>query len=102
MISPHYPDLPGFKATDTSAQAAIAVATKATVLRDECMVLLAAVDLTADECAERLCKSVLSVRPRFAELKAMGLIFDSGVRRHNLSGHAAIVWTTKKTTPTEK
>lgn len=37
--------------------------------------------LTPDEIAERIGKSVLSVRPRISELKRAGLIKDSGARR---------------------
>lgn len=37
--------------------------------------------LTADEIAERLGVSILSVRPRITELKRGGLILDTGIRR---------------------
>jgi hypothetical protein len=39
--------------------------------------------------------SVLSIRPRVAELAAMGEIIDSGARRRNDSGKFAIVWRKK-------
>ena len=42
--------------------------------------------LTADEIAERLGVSFLSVRPRVSELKRAGFIQDSGKRRKARSG----------------
>jgi hypothetical protein len=33
-----------------------------------------------------------SVQPRLSELKAKGLVVDSGVRRRNSTGKNAIVW----------
>lgn len=95
MISLIYPDAPGAKLAGTSTDAATAVAQDAQRLRDECLSLLRTRDLTADECAEILKQSVLSVRPRFSELKAKRQIFDSGVRRKNKSGHSATVWSSK-------
>ncbi len=47
---------------------------------------------TADEIAEALRRSILTVRPRVSELNKAGLIRDSGSRRPNASGHEAIVW----------
>jgi hypothetical protein len=51
--------------------------------------------LTTDECAGILKLSVLSIRPRFTELKRMGRIFDTGNRRRNESGKSAAVWSVK-------
>lgn len=42
--------------------------------------------LTPDEAADRLKVSVLSVRPRFTELKKQGLIRKNGQYRKNASG----------------
>ena len=95
MIS-NYPEAPGSKVAGPSREAAEAVASDAKRLRDECYALLRTENMTADECAERLNRSVLSVRPRFSELKAMGLIFATGGRRKNASGHSATLWTTLK------
>jgi hypothetical protein len=47
--------------------------------------------MTADECAHRLGMNILSVRPRFTELKALGLIHDTGLRRRNWSTRMAKV-----------
>lgn len=47
---------------------------------------------TADEIADALKRSILTVRPRVSELNKAALIRDSGERRRNASGHGAIVW----------
>jgi hypothetical protein len=48
---------------------------------------------TADEVAAKLGESVLSVRPRITELfRKSRTIFDSGKRRHNISGSSARVF----------
>lgn len=70
----------------------------AQLLRERCLNLLQAADYTADEIAMMLRKSILSIRPRVSELNQRQLIWDSGKRRKNESGHAAIVWTTKEQT----
>lgn len=49
--------------------------------------------MTADECADRLRLSVLSIRPRCTELKRDRLLFDSGTSRPNRSGKSAAVLT---------
>ncbi len=87
-----YPESPGASAPDTSRAAARQSSGHARIIREQCLVLLQARDLTADECAEALQKSILSVRPRIAEMHAKRLIFDTGTRRKNASGHSAIVW----------
>lgn len=88
-----YPAVPGWKARDTSRAAA--EATPAQLLRGKVLAEFKRYGgcwLTADEVAERLGLSVLSVRPRVCELSALGSIYDSGERRKNASGRSAIVW----------
>jgi predicted transcriptional regulator len=82
---------------DTSA-AARPTHEDAELLREQCLNLLQANDYTADEIADMLRKSILSVRPRVSELNSRGLIWDSGRRRKNQSGNSAIVWTTREQT----
>ena len=48
--------------------------------------------MTADEVAELLGESVLSVRPRVSELKAQGRVEATTKRRCNVSGKTAVVW----------
>jgi hypothetical protein len=90
-----YPHTPGHRSVDTSIAAAADIAPKQPRL--QAMVLSAvrlAGDrgLTTDECAVMLNISVLSARPRFSELRVLGKIVDSGLRRLNCSGRHAVVW----------
>lgn len=90
-----YPKTPGHRKTKTSKAAAEAVKPRAPTLRDEVLALLTKLDMhgaTADECAKLMHRSVLSVRPRVAELNRLGKIYDSGNTRANDSGVKAIVW----------
>jgi predicted ArsR family transcriptional regulator len=48
--------------------------------------------LTADEIAAHLGESVLSIRPRVSELRKLGMIEKTKVRRRNASGMSATVW----------
>ena len=86
-----YPEAPGWKEPTTSREAAEAVDAKA------CRALVRQAlreygDMSADECASRIQLSILSVRPRFSELRATQEIFDTGKRRVNASGKKAKVW----------
>lgn len=92
-----YPSSPGFKAEGTSRAAAEAISPRAPTLRDRALALLKMTPLTADEIAAKLDESVLSVRPRVAELKRMGKIEDTGRTRFNASHVRATVW---KSVPT--
>lgn len=92
-----YPSMPGHKVGGTSEQAAVEMSSRASSLRD--MVLkvmresaLKCTGWTADEMAEYLHESILSIRPRFSELRAKNLIEDTGYRRKNISGKSAVVW----------
>ncbi len=89
-----YPNHPGAKVGGTSQDAADQMAEHAPTLRDQVLALFRGVDarVTTDEAAEFLHKSVLAVRPRFSELRTMGLIEPTGERRTNASGMTAIVW----------
>lgn len=88
-----YPHVPGYRDTDTSRDAAESVKPTAASLRTKCLnVLRKCGPLTADEVAGLLNVTILSVRPRMTELRGLYKITDTGVRRKNASGHAAIVW----------
>lgn len=91
--APRYPATPGAKVGGTSADAAEAMRPRAGILRAKVLAALRSTGpATADECADRLGETVLSIRPRFSELRATGLILDTGDRRINDSGRSAIVW----------
>jgi hypothetical protein len=89
-----YPDAPGYKSTGTSEQAARAIERTAKTLRERVLRAFQEVPngLTADAVADRLGKSVLSVRPRVSELHRAGEIRPAGGRGKNDSGMSAIVW----------
>jgi len=91
-----YPENPGFKVGGTSAIAAFEVKEDAKILREQCFQVLLRGEMTADEVAFMLDKSVLSIRPRISELVAAGRVFKTGQRRKNESGHSAEVMTTKQ------
>jgi len=87
-----YPNVPGYKAQETSKQAAIEMTDEATGLQLDCLRALEEANRTADEIAGRFNKSILAIRPRLSELLRKGKIEDSGERRPNDSGKKAIVW----------
>jgi hypothetical protein len=93
-----YRNLPGFKESGTSKEAAERIQGKAALLRDRCLTLLKQRPMTADEVAGALNESILSVRPRISELFHLKLIFKTQQRRTNKSGMSAVVWTTIHTT----
>jgi hypothetical protein len=104
----HRPDLPyggpGYKERTTSREAARKVAPHAMTLREQVLTLLRVEwprGMTADEVAEKVGKSELSIRPRLSELRTMRAIephTTKGVvdRRDNKSGMSAIVWVARR------
>lgn len=97
-LFPVYPEIPGARPTDTSMAAADSVADETPHVRERVLDAVRAAGragLTADEAAAELHLTPFTTRPRFSELRDMGLIEDSGQRRDNASGRKAIVWTIK-------
>lgn len=89
-----YPGAPGFKAQGPSEDAARTMRPTAARLR---ALVLARIGqspngTTADEIAEHLNLSILSVRPRVSDLNRHGDIQPTGQRRKNESGMTATVW----------
>ncbi len=90
-----YPNSPGYKNKDKdgpSRKAALEIKRKVPSLREQCFRIISQIPMTADEVAECMEKSILSIRPRIAELSKLGKIEDSGRRRTNESGKVATVW----------
>jgi len=89
-----YPWGPAARATDTSREAAAAIAPRDDTLKRMVLTILRDTPegLTADEVAGTLHESVLAIRPRCTELAKLGYVVDSGSRRPNVSGRRAIVW----------
>jgi hypothetical protein len=94
MDATTYPESPGWKSddTETSREAAKSMAIPAKTLRDKCHAALKGSAMTADEVAELIGASVLSVRPRVSELKAQGKVEATAKRRCNVSKKTAVVW----------
>ncbi|HEX8382861.1 MAG TPA: hypothetical protein VF592_05735 [Sphingomonas sp.] len=91
-----YPDEPGFRDTDTSREAAEAIAPVSARLQRLALRAIHAAGangLTADELAATLNVSRWTIQPRTTELRRKHLIVDSGTRRLNVTGKRAIVWT---------
>ena len=90
-----YPDAPGHRGVDTSIEAANAIAPKLGRLQRLAEATIREAGdggLTADELAARLALQRWSIQPRTTELSRKGVIQDSGRRRRNITGKAAIVW----------
>lgn len=90
-----YPDSPGFKAKGTSEKAAEETKPIVEPIRTQIMARLQLRPMTADECATRIGKSILAVRPRFSELARKGRIVATDEVRRNSSGKDATVWRVK-------
>ena len=95
-MSTGYPNAPGHRGVDTSVAAAEHIAPAAQILLTK--VLTAVIDagprgITVVEMATAHNLDRMGIQPRFSELRALGKIADSGMRRKNPSGVSAIVWT---------
>lgn len=92
-----YPSEPGFKGdADTGREAAEAMQSHCGRLQRMALAHIrgaAANGYTADELAAAMGMDRWAVQPRTSELKAKGLIVDSGMRRRNVTGKRAVVWT---------
>lgn len=87
-----YPEQPGHQGTDTSKAAAADVARTTEQLRARVLATLANYGpSTADEVAKLLEQHPLSIRPRLTELKRMGKIRDTGIRRLSFMGKFSAV-----------
>ena len=93
LFAPRYPRAPGARRAATSRAAADHMKPRAPSLRDLILLALSKTpDLTPDEAATLLGKSVLAIRPRFSEMVALGQIAATGERRANESGLNAQVY----------
>ena len=88
-----YPDAPGWKGQDTSRDAAQSMAPKAAAIRERVWrELRLRGPATPEEVAGRLNLDVMSIRPRFSELKLAGRIEPTGKTRMSRTGRRAKVW----------
>lgn len=91
--APSYPHLAGHQAADTSRDAAPSFESASIIRLRVLREYQERGAMTADECAERMRLSILTIRPRCTELKRLGLLRDTGKRRPNASGKMAMVLT---------
>lgn len=94
LMSESY-EMPARGKTDTSWQAAAAIAPKAGAIRATVLDWIkkaGANGLTTDEVTAIVGIDRGTVQPRTSELKVGGHIRDSGIRRKNDNGKKAIVW----------
>lgn len=90
-----YPNHPGARPIDTSQEAAAAMAPHLGRLQKLALDAIEAAGergLTTDEMAAALRLDRWSCQPRTSELRRLLKIRDSGNRRPNITGRAAIVW----------
>ena len=93
--SSKYPNAPGHRGIETSMKAAESIAPKLgrlQALTRHAIRLAGCNGVTAHELCDRLASERTSIQPRISELRRMGRIKDSGMRRRNASGVSAIVW----------
>lgn len=91
LFAYRYPHKAGYKDRDTSKAAAASI--DASLLREQCLAALKLLGkATADNVADYLDRSVLSIRPRITELLHLGKVVDTGERWPNASGRSAKVW----------
>lgn len=88
----------GYRNTDTSQEAAIAIEPKAKTLSARVLNLLieSPVPLDSDEIACALREPIGSVQPRTSDLRRSGKIMDSGERGITPFGKSCIKWTVAK------
>ena len=99
-----YPDAPGFKEKGGALEDAakrLAPALKKNQTEALNAFHRAGKPLTADELADFLGKTIVSIRPRVSELRRLGLIVPSGERRASSFGQASTVWKLRPTDPAE-
>lgn len=96
-IEGRYPNEPGWKARDTSREAAKSIGHKSKNLREKVLAQVIAAGangLTADEAGDRIGVGPLVARPRMTELSARGYVKPSldQRRRPSSTGKSSIVW----------
>ena len=93
MIQRTYPDIPGHNSIRTSIDAAESVTKKALAIRQRIYSLMKdGHEVTSEEASVKLGLSHDNCWKRFSELRAKGMVEDSGKTRKNKSGKDAIVW----------
>lgn len=89
-----YPQEPGFKVSGTSQEAAEAIGAKgrAETLNAKTLASIRRSPKCPEEVAAELGEDILSIRPRFTQLKERGQIVKTVARRKSASGCSVTVW----------
>ena len=97
-----YPNEPGWRwgSPDTSRRAARAFAPKAKPIRVRALEVFERGPATAEQVADQIGEHFMIVRARCSELRALGLIDDTGRRGDGALGGRVVVW--RATTPLER
>lgn len=82
----------GYSGMDTRKAALDEVKPKKRYVRVKVLNALSNAALTADEIADAINESILTVRPCVTELGNEGVLVKTSLRRPNKSGRKAIVW----------
>ncbi len=96
-----YPEAPGFKSDlETGRNAARSFTRKAKPIRVRVLEVIERGDATPEQVGEAIGVHFMIVRARCSELRAQGLIDDSGRRGAGALGGTVVVW--RATTPLER
>lgn len=90
-----YPNRPGHRGIDTSIEAAQKMAQSAKTIQDRVFKMLQLAPetgMTTEELCQMMRMVPKTIQPRVSELRAIGKIEDSGLRRKSASGVRVIVW----------
>lgn len=84
----------GWKGTDTSLHAARAIQPRAGTLQEAVLNVLRAAPapMTTEEIARSCAVDYRSIQPRISELRSMGLVRDSGIRRPSIFNRPIAAW----------
>jgi len=96
-----YPETPGWKGDlETGREAAITFKPKAKPLRQRAMEVIERGPASAEQIGAEIDHHFMVVRARCSELRAQGLITDSGQRGPGALGGRVVIW--RATTPEER
>jgi predicted ArsR family transcriptional regulator len=101
MAEPTYPNDPGHKGpSETGRDAATAYAPRAKPIRERALEIIERGPSTPEQIAAEIGQHFMIVRARCSELRAQGLVEDSGRRGSGALGGRVIVW--RRTTVEER
>ena len=101
MTRQSYPHHPGWKGDlDTGRNAAISHAAKAPSIQSRALAVIERRNASAEQVADEIGVHWQIARARCSDLRALGMIDDSGARADGALGGKSVVW--RATTPLER